>query len=325
MVNAAGPPHELGHTRALEEVGVPVRIALLPRAAGRGGGACVHGTAGGAGGHVSPAQACARVRVFWTRLRSVALEAVEAFRPDVVLVGHDMSMAWAEDLPADLPAVLTCHNQTWNWYESRAALAGRALRLALLGEAWRYRRFVATRLRRVHTAVAVATIERDQLLEIGGHARRADPTGVHVVVLKPAPPRTALPGRCSPDMSYPPNHQVGSGWSRDLAAGAHAAARCTARIVGRIRWPSWRRWMATTGSGGRLRSVDGALVRRRAGDRCSDPDRCWDQGRDHRGALGEQAGRVDFAGLRRTALEAGRHLPRRTTSATSAGSVAAPR
>ena len=203
-------PHELGHTRALEEVGVPVRIALRPARPVEEVGRAVSAEPAVLAATLLQPKRALEMRVFWTRLRSVALEAVEAFRPDVVLVGHDMSMAWAEDLPADLPAVLTCHNLTWNWYESRAALAGGALRLALLGEAWRYRRFVATRLRRFHTAVAVSTIERDQLLEIGGTRVELIPTGVDVAALKPAPAQNGPPRALfTGTMSYPPNHQGG--------------------------------------------------------------------------------------------------------------------
>ncbi len=150
------------------------------------------------------------MRVFWTRLRRVALRAVEDFRPDVALIGHDMSMAWADDLPPELPAVLTCHNLLWNWYESRARLVIGAYRLALRAEAWRYRRFVAGRLARFHIAIAVSTIERDQLIAMG--ARRVEwiPTGVDIEHLTPAPehagpPRALFTGT----MSYPPNYQGG--------------------------------------------------------------------------------------------------------------------
>ena len=50
------------------------------------------------------------------------------------------------DLPRELPAVLTCHNLTWRWYESRARPGrSRPRALVLRAEAWRYRRHVLAR------------------------------------------------------------------------------------------------------------------------------------------------------------------------------------
>jgi glycosyltransferase involved in cell wall biosynthesis len=109
-----------------------------------------------------------------------------------------------------MPAVLTCQNLLWNWYESRARLAGGARRLALRAEAWRYRRFVATRLARFHTAIAVSTIERDQLVEMGASRVELIPVGVDIEDLaptpgQPGPPRALFTGT----MSYSPNYQGG--------------------------------------------------------------------------------------------------------------------
>ena len=98
-----------------------------------------------------------------------------------------MAAAWAVDLPHDLPAVLTCHNLTWRWYESRARRAlgcprGRSSR----AEAARYRRHVLRALPRFDTAVAVSTLEAEELRALGVHAGGADPDrGRHATLLRP--------------------------------------------------------------------------------------------------------------------------------------------
>jgi glycosyltransferase involved in cell wall biosynthesis len=125
-----------------------------------------------------------------------------------VLVGHDMAAAWAIDLPAGLPAVLNCQNLTWRWYESLARRADPARALLLRAEAWRYRRHVMGVLPRFHTAVAVSTIEADDLRALGGARVELIPTGVDTSELRPAPeqpgpPRLLFTGT----MSYLPNHQ----------------------------------------------------------------------------------------------------------------------
>jgi polysaccharide biosynthesis protein PslH len=148
------------------------------------------------------------MRVFWTRLRGLALRAAELWRPDVVVVGHDMAAAWAVDLPARLPAVLTCHNLTWRWYESRARRANPARALLLQAEAWRYRQHVRSVLPRFHTAVAVSTLEAQELRTLGGPRVELIPTGVDTTELYPTaeqagPPRLLFTGT----MSYAPNNQ----------------------------------------------------------------------------------------------------------------------
>ena len=171
-------PHELEHVPTLERVGVRVAVAVRPASPVEEVARAIAAEPGVLGAAVLQPERALEMRVFWTRLRRVTLEAVEGFRPDVALIGHDMSMAWADDLPAALPAVLTCHNLLWNWYESRARLASGAKRLALSAEAWRYRRFVAGRLARFEIAIAVSTIERDQLIEMGARRVELIPTGV---------------------------------------------------------------------------------------------------------------------------------------------------
>lgn len=148
------------------------------------------------------------MRVFWTRLRTLALRAVAERRPDAVVVGHDMAAAWACDLPAGLPAVLTCHNLTWRWYESRARHARPLHAAALRAEGRRYRWHVSRLLPRFAAAVAVSTVEAEELRRIGGTSVELIPTGVDTRELVPAPeepgpPRVLFTGT----MSYPPNHE----------------------------------------------------------------------------------------------------------------------
>jgi glycosyltransferase involved in cell wall biosynthesis len=148
------------------------------------------------------------MRVFWTRLRRLALRAVAEWRPDVALVGHDMAAAWAADLPPELPAVLTCHNLNWRWYESRARRAGPLAAAGLRAEAYRYRRHVVHALPRFDTAVAVSTLEAEELRALGRSRVELIPTGVdtralHPLPEEPGPPRLLFTGT----MSYAPNHQ----------------------------------------------------------------------------------------------------------------------
>jgi polysaccharide biosynthesis protein PslH len=206
---------DLEHVDALDRVGVPVVAVPRPDSqlveAARG---ALKEPAVLARALTGPVRAL-EMRIFWIDLRERALAEVERFRPDVVLVGHDMAAAWARDLPPDLPAVLTCHNLTWNWYISRARRTRGAHALAMRAEAWRYRAHVVRQLPRFHSAIAVSTIERDQLLEIGRSRVELIPTGVDTDDLTPAqrepgPPRVLFTGT----MSYPPNRQ-GIVWFAD--------------------------------------------------------------------------------------------------------------
>lgn len=175
------------------------------------------------------------MRVFWARLRPLAQRAVHEWRPDVVLVGHDMAAAWACDLPPELPAVLTLHNLTWHWYRSRARRAHGARALALRAEAARYRRHVLALLPRYHTAVAVSTSEADEVRALGTTRVELIPTGVDTRALRPGPeaagpPRLLFTGT----MSYPPNHQ-GIRWFAEHVWPLVRAAEPDARldVVGR--------------------------------------------------------------------------------------------
>jgi glycosyltransferase involved in cell wall biosynthesis len=200
--------HELEHAERLRQVGVENWIARRPATPVEEVARAVAAEPAVLGAAVTRPVRALEMRVFWTRLRGLVARAVAKWRPDVAVVGHDMAAAWALDLPRELPAVLTCHNLNWRWYESRARRAGPAGALVLRGEAWRYRRHVFSVLPRFHTAVAVSTLEAEDLRAIGTARVELIPTGVDTTELRPAPredgpPRLLFTGT----MSYPPNHQ----------------------------------------------------------------------------------------------------------------------
>ena len=205
-------PDELERTAPLEASGVPVWGSRRPASPLEEVGRAVAREPAVLWSAVRDPVRALEMRVMWTTLRPVAQRAVAEFRPDVVLVGHDMALAWTEDLPSELPAVLTCHNLTWHWYESRARLASPPHSWALRAEAERYRRHVTQRLSRYDTAVAVSTIEADELREIDRCRVELIPTGVDVGTFHPTPeqdgpPRVVFTGT----MSYAPNDQ-GARW-----------------------------------------------------------------------------------------------------------------
>src|SRR5215211_4597435 len=159
-----------------------------------------------------------QMRVFWSRIRRLALQAIAARRPDAIVVGHDMALAWARDLPRDIPKLLTCHNLTWHYYLSRARAADDPVRAAVLrAEAARYRAHVLRELPLYAVAIAVSTLERDELLLEAGRTRvEFIPSGVGTDVITPAPEPTGGPPRLlfTGTMSYLPNHQ-GITWFAD--------------------------------------------------------------------------------------------------------------
>lgn len=194
----------------LEEAGVSVRAARRPdsriqevlRAAAAE-------PAGVAGALAAQPFLAFGERVIWTRLRELALRAIEERRPDVIVIGHDMAADWIRDLPDDIPVLLTCHNLSWHLYESRARLASGPRAVAMRAEAARYRRHVLRLLPRFHTAIAVSTLERDELLQIGTTRVAFIPSGVGTDIITPAPePRDSAPRLLfTGTMSYGPNHE----------------------------------------------------------------------------------------------------------------------
>jgi glycosyltransferase involved in cell wall biosynthesis len=156
------------------------------------------------------------MRVFETRIRPLIDRAVAEWRPDVVMIGHDMAAAWVTGLPPALPAVLTLHNLTWHWYRSRARLAGGLRAAALRAEAARYERHVLRLLPRFAAVVPVSTIEADEVRALGVTRVELIPTGVDTGALRPAPDPPAEPPQLlfTGTMSYAPNHE-GIRWFAD--------------------------------------------------------------------------------------------------------------
>ena len=160
-------------------------------------------------------QRALEMRVFWVGMRELADRAVREWRPDVVMVGHDMAAAWAQSLPPSLPAVLTLHNLLWHWYLSRARRTT-GLRTALLrAEAARYRMYTLRMLRRYQAAVAVSTTEADELRRSSPVPVYVIPIGVDTRELTPSPdpdgpPRLVFTGT----LGYPPNSE-GIAWFAD--------------------------------------------------------------------------------------------------------------
>jgi glycosyltransferase involved in cell wall biosynthesis len=209
-------PHELELADSLRAVGVENWVVRRPPTPREEVARAVAAEPAVLGAAITRPVRALEMRVFWTRMRPLAERAVREWRPDVVVVGHDMAAAWALDLPRELPAVLTLHNLTWHWYLSRARRASGAHALALRAEAARYRRHVLRTLPRFHTAVAVSTIEADEVLAVGGPRVELIPTGVDTSALRPAPEGPPSPPRLlfTGTMSYPPNHQ-GIRWFAD--------------------------------------------------------------------------------------------------------------
>ncbi len=155
------------------------------------------------------------MRVFWVGMRALAQRAVREWRPDVVMVGHDMAAGWVRSLPPSLPAVLTLHNLVWHWYLSRARLASGLPAALLRAEAARYRLHTLRMLKRYQAAVAVSTFEAEEVRRSAPIPVSVIPTGVDTRELTRAsdpegPPRLVFTGT----LGYPPNSQ-GIAWFAD--------------------------------------------------------------------------------------------------------------
>jgi glycosyltransferase involved in cell wall biosynthesis len=163
---------------------------------------------------VAPVRAL-EMRIFWIRLRELAEGAMHEWRPDVVVVGHDMAAAWAQGLPEPVPAVITLHNLTWHWYLSRARRRRGVPALLLRAEAERYRRYLLRQLPRYRAAIAVSTSEADELRRIAELPLSVIPSGVDTKAVRPAPeqegPRRLL---FTGTLSYQPNAE-GIRWFAD--------------------------------------------------------------------------------------------------------------
>ena len=163
---------------------------------------------------VAPVRAL-EMRVFWLQIRHLVERAASEWQPDVVVVGHDMAAAWAQGVPVRVPAVLTLHNLTWHWYLSRARRSRGPAAVLLRAEALRYRRYLLGLLPRYAAAIAVSTLEADELRQAVRTPVSVIPTGVDTSKLHPSPeqggpPRLLFTGT----LGYPPNSE-GIRWFAD--------------------------------------------------------------------------------------------------------------
>lgn len=229
-------------THLLEEAGVRVQISRRPdspvrevlRAAAREPVGVVGAVAS------QPFRAFGE-RVIWTNLRALAQRAIDDRRPDVVVIGHDMAAEWVRDVPAEIPVLLTCHNLSWHLYESRARLASGPRALTLRAEAARFRRHVARLLPRFHTAIAVSTLERDELIGLDLTRVAFIPSGVGTDVIVPAPERPGEPPRLlfTGTMNYGPNSEGIVWFAREVWPGVRARVPdAELDVVGRYPPPS---------------------------------------------------------------------------------------
>jgi glycosyltransferase involved in cell wall biosynthesis len=208
-------PTELAHGQALRDVGVQNWLFERPASPVREVAAAIRTEPSVLGTAVAAPIRALEMRVFWVGMRELAARAVRDWRPDVAVIGHDMAAAWAQSLPPDLPAVLTLHNLVWHWYGSRARLRTGAAAALLRAEGARYRFHTLRMLRRFQAAVAVSTIEAEEVRRSSEVPVTVIPTGVDTQVLRPAPepagpPRLVFTGT----LSYQPNTQ-GIAWFAD--------------------------------------------------------------------------------------------------------------
>jgi len=208
-------PSEIEYARDLREVGVENWIARRPASHLR---EAVEGVMREPEILMTAAKAPVRaleMRVFWIQLRRLVDRALRDWRPDVVVIVHGMAAAWADGLPQSVPAVLGLHDLQWHWYISRAQRRRGPAALVLRGEAERYRRHVLGLLPRYQAAIALSTIEADELRSTTRIPVSVIPVGVDTSTLRPAPeqegpPRLVFTGT----LGYPPNSQ-GIRWFAD--------------------------------------------------------------------------------------------------------------
>lgn len=201
-------PEEAPRAQALRDVGVENWVLERPASQRQEVLAAVRAEPSVLAAAAVVPQRALEMRVFWVGLRHLAQRAVQEWHPDVVVVGHDMAAAWARSLPPSLPAVLTLHNLLWHWYLSRARRSAGIPAALLRAEARRYRAHTLRMLRRYQAAVAVSTIEAEEVRRSSAIPVSVIPTGVDTRALTPGPdpdgpPRLVFTGT----LSYPPNSQ----------------------------------------------------------------------------------------------------------------------
>ena len=304
-------PDEAHWAQALRDVGVENWVAERPASHLRETVSAVRSEPQVLRTAVSAPVRALEMRIFWGELRELVDLAVTGWRPDIVVIGHDMAAAWANGLPPDVPAVLTLHNLTWHWYLSRARRSGAGAALLLRTEAARYRRHLLGLLPRFQAAVAVSTIEAEESATQLRRARIGDPDrGRHRGVTPGArtggPPRLLFTGT----LSYPPNSRGSAG--SPTACGRRSGARSRTRnwrssVAVRLR--RCLRSAVALGSLSSGRCPYGPLLRTRPCGRGPDPHRRRHPREDRRSDGRGPCNRLDITGLGgASAREPGEHL-----------------
>jgi glycosyltransferase involved in cell wall biosynthesis len=208
-------PEEVPHAQALRDVGVENWVLERPVSKLAEVAAAVRAEPQVLRAAILAPQRALEMRIFWVGMRDLARRAVSEWRPDVVMVGHDMAAGWAQDLPPSLPAVLTLHNLVWHWYLSRARRTSGVPAALMRAEAARYRVYTLRMLRRYQAAVAVSTTEADEVRRSSTVPVTVIPSGVDTRELTPSPdpagpPRLVFTGT----LGYQPNSE-GITWFAD--------------------------------------------------------------------------------------------------------------
>lgn len=126
--------------------------------------------------------------------------------PDVVVVEHDFCAALRERLPWHVPAVLTVHNVTADYYAQRAASARGLRRAAYRVESARAERFIGPLLERYARVVAMSDADAALLRARTSTPVEVVPNGTTigpVVVAVQAHPTILFTGT----MNHPPNRE----------------------------------------------------------------------------------------------------------------------
>jgi glycosyltransferase involved in cell wall biosynthesis len=136
--------------------------------------------------------------VFWQALAPVVRARLASRAYDAAVIEHDFAVAWAERLPAELPAGLVFHNATWAYHRDR----GHRL------EAARFRAHVRHHARRCSRAWAVSAGDAAEVgALVPGLPVDVVPNGVDAARLGRLPPAGGDDGRVlfTGTLSYAPN------------------------------------------------------------------------------------------------------------------------
>lgn len=166
-----------------------------------------------------------QAEVFWTAMAARVRAVLASGRFDAVVVEHDFAMAWANRVPASLPAGLMLHNTTWQMLAEQAAAADGVRRAAATAEAARFRRHVRRHASRYGWACAVSADDAAEASARLGRSVAVVPNGADTARLAAVP---AGPGTCGSlffagTLSYPPNAEAAEWIVREALGPIQAA------------------------------------------------------------------------------------------------------